>query len=56
MNNAQHAECCGGVPGNVGEFHIVWRVVTLLSYSLKLDSDVISQSNTSRTGTTNGSI
>ena len=25
----QHAEYCGGVPGIVMEFHIVWRVVTL---------------------------
>jgi len=29
MSNTEHAECRGGVPRTVSEFHIVWRVVTL---------------------------
>ena len=28
MSNTKHAECHGGVPRTIREFHIVWRVVT----------------------------
>jgi len=29
MSNTKHAKCHRGVPRNVREFHIVWRMVTL---------------------------